>query len=159
RLLALKPPHLHLLTASAEDTCDFAWSLERTPGHHAVARLIRGSKSRTVSHLFDECAAALQFPHYFGENWDAFNECLGDLEWLHGDAFVLFFADCQRLLDQEPLNELGTLLDVLENVAGEWATRGKGESSRRSHPFHVVFQCSAQEKAAFGARLQGLRRS
>jgi Barstar (barnase inhibitor) len=37
---------------------------------------------RTVERLFDEMAAALQFPYYFGENWPAFAECLADMEWL-----------------------------------------------------------------------------
>lgn len=45
-----------------------------------VARVVRGKKSRTVSHFFDEISAALQFPYYFGENWAALDECLADLE-------------------------------------------------------------------------------
>jgi hypothetical protein len=39
-----------------------------------TVRMTRGRKMRTVDGLFDEMAAALQFPCYFGANWDAFSE-------------------------------------------------------------------------------------
>ena len=91
--------------------------------------MLRGSKSRNSARLFDEFAAALQFPHYFGENWDALDECLADLEWLPGDAYLLFFTDSHRLLDHERDDKLGSLLDVLENAAREWA-RAKSRGPR-----------------------------
>lgn len=43
---------------------------------------VRGRKMRTLETLYDEMAAALQFPQYFGENWPAFNECLSEMDWL-----------------------------------------------------------------------------
>ena len=40
---------------------------------------LRGRKMTTLRQLFDEFAAALQFPYYFGANKDAFDECLSEV--------------------------------------------------------------------------------
>jgi len=41
--------------------------------------------------LFDRCAEELAFPGWFGHNWDAFYDCLGDLSWLAGRGHVLLW--------------------------------------------------------------------
>jgi hypothetical protein len=41
--------------------------------------------------LLDRCAGALAFPSWFGRNWDAFFDCLGDLSWLAGAGHVLLW--------------------------------------------------------------------
>ena len=117
RLLKLGPPYLHLLAATPSETCDFAWSLQGVPKRHPVVRTVRGSKAQTTASLFDEIAAALQFPYYFGENWDALDECLTDLEWLPGSGFLVIFTEAQRLLERESADEFARLLDVLDAVA------------------------------------------
>ena len=43
---------------------------------------IRGARCRSVSDFFKEYSAAFQFPAYFGENWNAWDECACDLDWL-----------------------------------------------------------------------------
>jgi hypothetical protein len=47
-----------------------------------TVRCVRGRKMSRLAGLMDEFSAALQFPYYFGENWSAFQECLGDMDWL-----------------------------------------------------------------------------
>lgn len=47
-------------------------------------RRVRGTKSSDEQRFFDELAAALQFPYYFGENWNAVWDCVTDLSWLKG---------------------------------------------------------------------------
>jgi RNAse (barnase) inhibitor barstar len=154
KLLSPTAPHQHLLVATPSECCDFAWSLQKTPTRQAVVRTIRGSKSRTTSELFDEFAAALQFPYYFGENWDALDECLADLTWLPGDAYVLFFTDSQQLLEPESAGQLALLFSVLENAARTWSgSERRGSAARR--PFHAVFQCGTADLSAFLARVEG----
>jgi RNAse (barnase) inhibitor barstar len=152
-------PHLHLLVATPHEACDLAWSLQRTSDRQVVVRTLRGAKARAAGHLFDEIAAALQFPYYFGENWDALDECLADLEWLPGSACILFFTDSQQLLDREPTGQFALLLDVLENAARGWAQPQQRTPVRTPRAFHAVFQCSPENEDAFLARISDFGRS
>lgn len=70
-------------------------------------------------------AEALQFPEWFGRNWDALEDCLGDLSWRAGTGHVLIFDAFPRG------DELGVLIDVLRSSAQFWAGR--------SRPFFAVF--------------------
>ena len=54
-----------------------------------VVREIRGWASE--EDLFRALASALQFPDYFGHNWDALEDCLTDLSWLAAEGHVLVF--------------------------------------------------------------------
>lgn len=76
--------------------------------------------------LLDAFAAALSFPSWFGGNWDALEDCLGDLSWRKTEGWVL-------LLDAAaaPREELETLREVLDACAEGWAAEGK--------PFFAVF--------------------
>ena len=77
--------------------------------------------------LMRRVAADLGFPDWFGENWDALEDCLTDLSWRQGEGHVLVFEGFQFL----PAEELGTLIDVLIDAAEFWSSRGK--------PFFAVF--------------------
>jgi hypothetical protein len=121
-----------------------------------TARSVRGRKMRTVDGLFDEMAAALQFPQYFGENWAAFDECLSDMDWLsmRVGIVVLIFASEEVLADES--NEMSVLVRMVAKAAraysqpidsGEWW-------DRPAVPFHIVLQCSPASAAAVRARWQ-----
>ena len=92
-LLKLERPWLHRLVATESQLCDLNLQLVQITKPRVVSRVVRGHKCRSTQALFDEFAAALQFPYYFGENWNAFDECLADLEWLPGEAYVVLLAN------------------------------------------------------------------
>lgn len=66
-------------------------------------------------------AQALSFPDWFGGNWDALEDCLGDLSWRPGNGHVLVFRNWQALSS----DDLGVLIDVLRSSAEYWSGRGK----------------------------------
>jgi hypothetical protein len=111
-----------------------------------VVRAIRGRKARTLGALFDEFAAAFQFPYYFGENWAAFRDCITDLDWLpfQPGVVVLVYGAKEVLADAHPA-ELPILVEALATAAKEFAEEVKdGEWwDRDPVPFHVVLQGSA----------------
>jgi hypothetical protein len=96
----------------------------------------------------------LQFPCYFGENWNALNDCLNDLEWLPGDAYVLFVTNSNRLLEEERPEELSRLLDVLVSAGAEWAKTVAGERPRSAKPFHAILQCAHEDEHGLRRKLQ-----
>ncbi len=150
-LFRTAPPYLHLWKAAPSDAYEFARSIQQAPGRQAIVRLIRGRKAGTEAALFDEFGAALQFPDYFGENWDALFECLCDLEWLAGDAYLLFITDGELVLEREP-KEFKNLIEVLARAAEEWA---KAEDSQGvARPFHIVLQCGTDRAARLEARVR-----
>jgi barstar (barnase inhibitor) len=75
--------------------------------------------------LLQNIAAALDFPDWFGGNWDALEDCLGDLSWSKAAGHVLLFSEAR------PGDDLGVLTDVLRSSAEFWAGRGR--------PFFAVF--------------------
>ena len=77
--------------------------------------------------VLDAFAAALAFPEWFGGNWDAFEECLGDLSWRKGSGWVLLIEGVAAA----PREELETLREILDACAEGWAAEGR--------PFFAVF--------------------
>ena len=88
-------------------------------------RELRGSRVHTVAGVFDEFAAALQFPYYFRPNKDSFDECLFNLEETLGEAagYVLAIRDADQLLAEAP-EEREWFASVVEDCADFWPSRG-----------------------------------
>jgi hypothetical protein len=138
---------------TAEEAIDLLVTLPAPPQEKVICRVVRGHKAKTTADFFNESAAALQFPPYFGENWDAFEECLTDLEWLRGDVYVLLITNSDQLLEKEPDRQLPLLLKSLEQAGQEWGTPVQGEWPRPARPFHAILQCSKEEEPALRKKL------
>ncbi|WP_036566782.1 barstar family protein [Nocardia sp. BMG51109] len=97
----------------------------RAPGDYVV-RELRGAKMRTVAGIFDEFAAAFQFPYYFGENPDAFDECLRDLDDFLGTApgYVVVIRDSEQLLADRP-DRLEWFAEAMGDAAAHWSSLGR----------------------------------
>ena len=80
--------------------------------------------------LLERLAAALAFPDWFGANWDALEDCLGDLSWRAGDGWLLLIEGFEALQSAAG-DDFGVLLDLLGDVADDWKQRGR--------PFIAVF--------------------
>lgn len=115
-----------------------------------VVRVVRGRKMRTWQGVFDEFAAALQFPWYFGENADAFHDCLTDLDWLPRHAgYVIVIADPGEVLDDAKPDALERLVTLLSDAYEHWAQPvEQGEWwDRPAVPFHVVLHATSAATA------------
>ena len=123
-----------------------------------TVRCVRGRKMSRFAGLMDEFSAALQFPYYFGENWSAFQECLGDMDWLPpGAGLVIVVTGASSVLTDDSPAELRTLVHTLVGAAAKYAEPvADGEWWDRSAiPFHVVLQASGMDRALASWRAAG----
>lgn len=58
----------------------------------------------------------MQLLSYFGENWDALNDCLNDLDWLGGGAYLLMITDADQMLADEGPREARILRSQLQDA-------------------------------------------
>lgn len=119
-----------------------ATTLVKPPAGFAL-RVVQGKKCTTPAGVFNEFARALEFPDYFGHNWDALEECLADLEWLPARGYVVLITDAQSVIPDDD-EEYETLLEILSDAGEAWS-KGQTADGRRA-PFHVFFGVSHQDK-------------
>lgn len=140
-LFKLGKPAFYLTAMDASQFADFydQLTIDRP---NAVVRTIRGNKCRTVDNFFNEFAASLQFPYYFGENWDAFEECINDMTWLKGDAYILMVDDAQQFLSEADSEDIDVFLRLISSANLQWASSTEGFSdSHPTTPFHILLRC------------------
>jgi RNAse (barnase) inhibitor barstar len=115
-----------------------------------------GSELRSESELFDKFAQSLRFPSYFGRNWDALEECLGDVyNWLRCGICVVSFMHPELILAQEP-DSLETFLSVLHRSA-EWIAKpisDEGVLNRPGVSLHFLFRTDRIGAAQFLHRIE-----
>jgi len=130
-----------------EDEADnFVYELQCDPDGGAV-RVIRGRKCPTSAALHNEVAAALQFPGYYGENWDAMDECITDLAWMPARWYLIHVNDIELILpdDEKGFN---IFLRILRDAGRAWAhpeSRGLANDEERScRPFNAIISGSGE---------------
>ncbi len=75
----------------------------------------------TKSGILDLFSNQLQFPSYFGRNWDALWDCIKDLEWLREKNTAVLIKNSSKLKDQQSYT---TLIDILRDATPYWRKYG-----------------------------------
>jgi hypothetical protein len=157
-LFCPQPPWLLHVRGPHSDVTNNVWELQRKMSPGSIVRFLRGSRMRTTEGLYDEFAAALQFPYYFGRNGAAFDECLTDLGWLKATAYVLMVFDAEEFLANEQRTELESFIDSFERTCESWSTPDEhGEPwDHPAIPFHVLFHSTAESASQLPSRIAAL---
>ncbi len=115
-----------------------------------VLRVPAGIRSK--AELLAALASAGNFPDYFGENWDALQDCLRDLSWIRNRKVVVVHSDLP--LHGNPA-ECRTYLEILQTTLADWtesvksdATEPPPEWSYVDHELRVVFPPQAEAVVA-----------
>ena len=72
---------------------------------------------RSPNALLNEFSAALQFPHWFGRNWDALVDSLHALDWEFRRSYFLIVINAHSLLADDTPGGLRRFFELLESVA------------------------------------------
>jgi hypothetical protein len=64
--------------------------------------VLEGGHTEDAMAFLDECARVLEFPAWFGRNWDALADCLGDLSWLPDTPHVMLWERSGVLAKHDP---------------------------------------------------------
>lgn len=71
---------------------------------------------RDKDELLSQLSSKLRFPDYFGNNWDALDECLRDLSWLPQRSIVVIHERLPELPDEE----IKEYLSILSRAVMDW---------------------------------------
>jgi hypothetical protein len=103
---------------------DEAASVPKAAGKAGLAFFRLDAAGVKGKHDFLKAAArALQFPAYFGSNWDAFEDCLTDLSWQQAIGYVLLLENLNNFADHAPA-EMNQTRSILQDAAEYWKGQG-----------------------------------
>lgn len=89
----------------------------------APVELVPVLDGRTIADkhsLLTAIGHALDFPDYYGVNWDALEECLADLSWRDGPVWLVILH-----ADDIPEEQRTPLIDIFFEASCHWARLGR----------------------------------
>lgn len=79
-----------------------------------------GRRIATKNDLLAACAAAMDFPSTFGQNWDALADSLRDLSWAPAArGYLVLYDGVGRLASAQP-QDLAVALDIFQDAVDFW---------------------------------------
>jgi Barstar (barnase inhibitor) len=147
-------PSVATIAASWEAVSAALWRFRGTEAAQGMlVASLRGAKMRKREGVFQQFSTLLQFPDYFGENWNAFKDCVADLDWLRTKGVLLVISQSELLLADGDPDELSVFVDILRHAAN---ALGSATSTAGGVSLRVVLQVSADRAEYLKRRLLGL---
>ena len=149
-LIRTGPPTAFIVAGDGADVVAVQRALDSAYPDTTFVHL-RGTRMRTATGFFDELAAALQLPVWFGGNWNALVDVARDRSWLAGHVLAVY--DVHELLADAGDRTRRDCAEVLE-LFGRAGRDGAAEPPTDADDlgFHVLGQLPAGEVEGFLAR-------
>ncbi len=90
-----------------------------------------GARVHDKKSFLNQAARALDFPSYFGHNWDAFEECINDLAWAPAAGYILLFQAPERFV-KNARTDWQVAVEILTTAIENWNEAGA--------PFYVLLR-------------------
>jgi RNAse (barnase) inhibitor barstar len=78
-----------------------------------------GDKEQMLSAI----AKALDFPDWFGHNFDALADCLADMSWTPADGYLVLLEHCDGIHGKAEQDFVGAL-QIFDQAASDWREEG-----------------------------------
>lgn len=85
---------------------------------------LEGQKLCKKEQFLIHAAMAMHFPESFGDNWDAFEDCLTDLSWIEAERYLILYDHTDCFAEHAP-QHFDTLLEIFRESAEFWHGQGK----------------------------------
>lgn len=159
-LLTFGEPSVSYVVAPRQDLWTYIGHTAR-PSDVDV-RFFHARRMTTTPALWDEFEAVLQWPTYFGRNWNAFHDLLQDLEWINAPAYAFVVFDAERLLEEARSDARHQPTDYLAAFVADLRRYAEGyrepwqlswTETRPPKPFHVILHVEAEHEEELLTRL------
>jgi hypothetical protein len=80
--------------------------------------------ARNKMQFLTACARDLQFPVWFGGNWDALADCLQDFSWKPAPGHIVLWRGASTFAKAAP-DDFATALEIFRDAAIYWKLRGR----------------------------------
>ena len=85
---------------------------------------VDASVARTKAQMLGLLGRTLEFPSWFGRNWDALEDCLTDLSWIEQPGALIHIEGFGAYAKADP-DGFAILLDIFKTSAEYWRGEGK----------------------------------
>lgn len=85
---------------------------------------LEGSKIEKKEQFLNHAAIVMKFPSHFGANWDAFYDCLTDLEWVNAEGYVIYFDHTDAFAEHHE-SQLETVIELFQDAVDFWKDEGR----------------------------------
>jgi Barstar (barnase inhibitor) len=113
----------------------FSFGDENTSGNVAAKANVPENITRKHD-LLAMLATQLSFPDFFGGNWDALEECIGDLSWLPSGPVIVNHADVPLVGD---VRNARIYVSILSDAARKM-------SKSNDHPLLIIFPAGCRDQ-------------
>lgn len=126
----MSAPAYHILLARAEKAgiyhmpfaADLALEEAAESLEYPVLR-VDLSQVSTKEGFLTAVGEALEFPEWFGHNWDALADCLTDLSWMAADGYVIALDHADAFATAQPA-DFAMALSIFQDAADSWREEG-----------------------------------
>ena len=85
---------------------------------------LEGKTIEKKEQFLNHAAVAMKFPAHFGNNWDAFYDCLTDMDWVDADGYAIYFDHTDAFANHHE-SQLETVVELFQDAVDFWKGEGK----------------------------------